>query len=125
EVAAGRRGARRVRAGRHPLHQSHARLGARAGRETGSVCCYDPAFQAGYPKTPLFDGTCRPAELAYLLLGGTDHAGPYKLTVALGCLLAPLAFVAAARGLGQPPPAALLAGGLGLAAFWATPARPL
>src|SRR5262249_18141392 len=82
-------------------------------------------FQAGYPKTPLFDGTCRPAELAYLLLGGTDHAGPYKLTVALGCLLAPLAFVAAARGLGQPPPAAPLAGGLGLAAFRAAPPRQL
>src|SRR5262245_1980725 len=125
DAAALRRDDRPVLSGRHPLHQYHARLGARAGRVTDSVCCYDPTFQAGYPKTPLFDGTCRPAELVYLWLGGTDHPGPYKLTLAVGCLLAPLAFVAAGRGLGLPPPAALLAGGLGLAAFWATPARRL
>src|SRR5262245_31670086 len=40
--------------GRHPLHLYHGYLGARSLLEHGTLCCYDPAFQAGYPKTPVF-----------------------------------------------------------------------
>src|SRR5437868_3135713 len=49
--------------GRHPLHLYHGYLGARSILEQGTPCCYDPAFQAGYPKTPVFDSGSRPAEL--------------------------------------------------------------
>src|SRR4051812_48834455 len=52
-----------VVSGRHPLHLYHGHLGALAWHHTGNVCCYDPAFQAGYPKTPIFDNGSRPAEL--------------------------------------------------------------
>src|SRR4051812_12643843 len=54
---------RPVLSGRHPLHQYHGTLGAAAFRNSRSTTCYDPAFQAGYPKTPVFDGGSRPAEL--------------------------------------------------------------
>ena len=47
--------------GRHPLHLYHGYLGARSLAERGTLCCYDPAFQAGYPKTPVFDSGSRPA----------------------------------------------------------------
>src|SRR3712207_5499770 len=50
-------------AGRHPLHLYHGFLGARALWERGTLSCYDPAFHAGYPKTPVFDSGSRPAEL--------------------------------------------------------------
>src|SRR5262249_48504647 len=58
---------RPVLSGRHPLHQYHGSLGASAFRTSRSTTCYDPAFQAGYPKTPVFDGGSRPAELFALL----------------------------------------------------------
>ena len=48
-------------AGRHPLHLYHGYLGARSLRERGALSCYDPAFHAGYPKTPVFDAGSRPA----------------------------------------------------------------
>src|SRR5436190_2214114 len=56
--------------GRHPLHLYHGFLGAQAFRERGTLCCYDPAFYAGYPKTPVFDSGSRPAELFLTLAGG-------------------------------------------------------
>src|SRR5262245_34641976 len=37
-----------ILSGRHPLHLYHGYLGAQSLRSTGSLCCYDPAFQAGY-----------------------------------------------------------------------------
>src|SRR5687767_10958960 len=52
---------RPVTSGRHPLHLYHGLLGAQAFRDRRATTCYDPAFQAGYPKTPVFDGGCRPA----------------------------------------------------------------
>src|SRR5258707_15127404 len=52
-----------VVSGRHPLHLYHGFLGARALFERGRPCCFDPGFQAGYPKTPIFDSGSRPAEL--------------------------------------------------------------
>src|SRR5437763_9550073 len=47
--------------GRHPLHLYHGTLGAWTLQQRGGVCCFDPAFHAGYPKTPVFDSGSRPA----------------------------------------------------------------
>src|SRR6516165_8703456 len=76
--------------GRHPLHLYHGTLGARSLLERGTLCCYDPGFQAGYPKTPVFDSGSRPAELFLLLAGGNYRPAAYKIGVAILCLLAPL-----------------------------------
>src|SRR5438105_8326147 len=46
---------RPVVGGRHPLHLYHGQLGAESWRAGRFGSCYDPAFQAGYPKTPVFD----------------------------------------------------------------------
>ena len=53
-----------ILSGRHPLHLYHGLLGARSFLSRGTLSCYDPAFQAGYPKTPVFDDGSRPAEIA-------------------------------------------------------------
>jgi hypothetical protein len=114
---------RPVLSGRHPLHQYHATLGASAFRHRGATTCYDPAFQAGYPKTPVFDGGCRPAEL-FFALGGSRPAA-YKTGLFACVLLIPLAFVLAGRGAGLPPGASVLAGACGILLGWTGPVRAL
>jgi hypothetical protein len=109
--------------GRHPLHLYHGTLGARSFYERGTLCCYDPSFQAGYPKTPVFDGGSRPAELFLILAGGTYRPAAYKIGLAICCLLVPLLVTAAARGAGLSRAAACLATALGLLVWWAQPAR--
>jgi hypothetical protein len=109
--------------GRHALHLYHGWLGAHAFFERGSLCCYDPSFQAGYPKTPVFDGGSRPAELFLILGGGTYQPAAYKVGLAACCLLAPLLLTAAARGAGLSRAATALAAGLGLLVWWGRPAR--
>ena len=52
---------RPVLSGRHPLHLYHGTLGAEAFGARGGTTVYDPNFQAGYAKTPWFDGASRPA----------------------------------------------------------------
>ena len=89
---------RPVLSGRHPLHLYHGTLGAEAFRARGVTTVYDPNFQAGYPKTPVFDGGCRPAELVLTIAGRGYSPAAYKVGL-FGCLLlVPLAFVLAARG---------------------------
>ena len=85
----------------------------------------DPAFQAGYPKTPVFDGGCRPAELFLVLAGGRYSPAAYKAGLFACLLLIPLVFVAAARGVGLPAGAAVLAGAGGLVLGWSGPVRLL
>ncbi len=109
--------------GRHPLHLYHGYLGARSFLERGSLCCFDPSFQAGYPKTPVFDSGSRPAELFLLLAGGRFCPAAYKLGLAALCLLTPLLLLIAARGAGLSRAASALATALGLLAWWAQPAR--
>src|SRR5262249_14521100 len=72
--------------GRHPLHLYHGFLGAQALRDHGTLCCYDPAFQAGYPKTPVFDSGCRMAELFLTLAGGGYQPAAYKVGLVVCCL---------------------------------------
>lgn len=114
---------RPVLSGRHPLHLYHATLGAAAFAERGATTCYDPNFQAGYPKTPVFDGGCRPAELFLALSGGEYRPGAYKLGLFTFLLLVPIAFVAAARGAGLPAGAAVLTGVGGVLLGWSEPVR--
>jgi hypothetical protein len=107
--------------GRHPLHLYHGFLGARALRMAGTLCCYDPAFEAGYPKTPVFDGGSRPAELFLDLAGGTYRPAAYKVGVAVCCVVVPLAVAVAAWGAGLSPWACCLAALLGMLVGWGAP----
>ena len=114
-----------VVAGRHPLHLVHGTLGADAFRARFETSCYDPRFQAGYPKTPVFDGGSRPAELALTLFPGLPPAAGYKLGLVLLCTLAPAAVAVAAAGAGVPPAGWGVAAALGCAVWWSAPGRAL
>jgi len=116
---------RPIISGRHPLHEYHGTLGALSFRNRGVTTCYDPQFQAGYPKTPVFDGGSRPAELFLYLGGGTYRPAAYKLGLFTFLILIPVAFVSAARGAGLPAGAAILSGGVGILLGWSTTARQM
>jgi hypothetical protein len=109
--------------GHHPLHFYHGLLGAQSLRERGTSCCYDPAFQAGYPKTSVFDSGSRPAELFLTLAQGDHRPAAYKIGLAVCCLAVPLLLWIAARGVGLSPATACLAIAGGLLVFWGTPGR--
>jgi hypothetical protein len=111
--------------GRHPIHLYHGYLGAQALLEHGTLCCYDPGFYAGYPKTPVFDSGSRPAELFLTLAGGTYRPEAYKIGLAACCLAVPLLLFAAARGAGLGGGTASLAVALGLLIWWSDPCRDL
>src|SRR5262249_52437727 len=112
-----------VLSGSHPLHLYHGFLGAQALRDRGSLVCYDPSFQAGYPRTPLFDGGCRPAALFLLLAGGDFDPAAYKVGLAVSCLLVPVLLLLAARGAGLDRTAAWLAAAAGVLVCWGVPGR--
>jgi hypothetical protein len=116
---------RPIVSGVHPLHLYHGSLGARALLDTGRPCCYDPAFQAGYPKTPVFDSGSRPAELFLLTTGGRMSAAAYKIGLAACCCFVPVLLLAGARGAGLSLGAASLATALGLFVWWGAPARSM
>ncbi len=105
---------RPVMSGRHPLHLYHGTLGAEAFGARGGTTVYDPNFQAGYAKTPWFDGACRPAEFVLWLAGRGYSPAAYKVGLFALLLLVPLGFVLAARGAGLPAGAAVLAGAVGV-----------
>jgi hypothetical protein len=112
-----------ILSGRHALHLYHGCLGAGSLWERGTLSCYDPAFQAGYPKTPVFDSGSRPAELFLALAGGTYRPEAYKVGLAVCCLLMPLLLAVAAHGAGLGGGAVCLATAAGLLASWSTPGR--
>jgi hypothetical protein len=112
-----------ILSGRHPLHLYHGYLGAIALREHGTLSCYDPAFHAGYPKTPVFDSGSRPAELLLTLAGGRYCPAAYKLGIALMCVLVPLLLFLAGRSVGLNRAGACLACLLGLLVWWGQPCR--
>src|SRR5207249_1868533 len=105
---------RPILSGCHPLHLYHGYLGAQSLRERGTLSCYDPAFQAGYPKTPVFDSGSRPAELFLYLAGCGYGPAAYKMGIAVCCLLVPLFLAVAARAFGLGRGSSCLAVGLGL-----------
>jgi hypothetical protein len=112
-----------VLSGRHPLHLYHGYLGAWSLWHTGSACCYDPAFQAGYPKTPVFDSGSRPAEFFLALAGGTYNPAAYKIGLAVCCMLVPVLLIVAARGAGLGLAGTFLATAMGLLVWWGGPGR--
>jgi hypothetical protein len=114
-----------ILSGRHPLHQYHGFLGARTFLQHGGVSCYDPAFHAGYPKTPIFDSGSRPAELLLMLAGGRFCPAAYKLGLAIPAALLPLGFWLAARGLGLTRFGSLLAALFALFVWWGGPCREM
>jgi hypothetical protein len=114
---------RPILSGRHPLHLYHGHLGARTLLSRGGPSCYDPAFHAGYPKTPVFDGGSRPAEVALAAVGGGFRPDAYKAGLAACVAAVPLLFWLAARGLGLPRGGACLATTLGLLVWWGGPCR--
>lgn len=112
-----------ILSGHHPLHLYHGYLGARSIWWHGTACCYDPAFQAGYPKTPVFDSGSRPAELFLSLVGGTYQPQAYKIGLAICCLLVPVVVALAARCVGLGAGGSCLAGAVGMAIWWGNPCR--
>ena len=112
---------RPILSGRHPLHLYHGTLGASAFTAGGVTTCYDPQFQAGYPKTPVFDGGSRPAELFLFLGGGRYRPAAYKLGLFAFLLAVPVAFVAAARGVGLPVGVAVMSGVGSIVLGWSQP----
>jgi hypothetical protein len=112
-----------ILSGRHPLHLYHGYLGACSLLTSGRVCCYDHAFQAGYPITPVFDSGSRPAVLFLVLAGGEYRPAVYKVGFALCCLLVPWLLLLACRGAGLCAPATVLATAAGLLVWWGTPGR--
>src|SRR5262249_44407621 len=129
-----------VLSGRHPLHLYHGTLGARALHERGTLACFDPAFYAGYPKSPVFDSGSRPAELAlavaaWIFPGRSEaedspapsdpfyNASAYKIGLAAAWAVVPWLLWTAARGVGLGRAAACLAVSLGLLTWWGRPCR--
>jgi hypothetical protein len=112
-----------VLSGRHALHQYHGQLGAQALWAHGRLCCFDPNFQAGYPKTPIFDGGSRPAELFLFLAGGGYRPAAYKAGLAVCWLAVPLLLAAAARNVGLNRAAACAVAAAGLLVWWGAPCR--
>src|SRR5437899_2941353 len=110
--------------GRHALHFYHGTLGAQSLRDRGRLSCYDPAFQAGYPKTPVFDAGSRPAELFLTLVGGRFKPEAYKIGLAICCAAVPIFLWGAARGMGFDRATCALACILGSLVHWGGPGRP-
>ena len=114
---------RPILSGRHPLHLYHGFSERGRCSTAARLSCYDPAFQAGYPKTPVFDGGSRPAELVLAAAGGRYSPAAYKIGHAGLCLLAPLLLFAggAGRGLTRVGARAWPCG-LGMLVWWGSPA---
>ncbi|MCS7046435.1 MAG: hypothetical protein NZO58_08775, partial [Gemmataceae bacterium] len=111
-----------VLSGRHPQHQYLGCIGAEAIAKTGRPCAYVPDFQAGFPKTPIFNGS-RLAEVFYYL-GGIGHSPrAYKIGLALTCLLVPLLVALAARGMGLDWASTFVATTLGILIWWGPQCR--
>ncbi len=114
---------RPIVSGRHPLHLYHGYLGAQSLRDRGTASCYDPAFNAGYPKTPVFDSGSRPAEMMLLAAGATYSPRAYKIGLAILCAAVAFLLALGGRGAGLTWAGTGLAVALGLAVWWGQPSR--
>lgn len=113
---------RPIFSGAHPQHLYLASLGAQSLASGGTCCVYDPAFAAGYPKTPVFNGS-RLAEIVLLLGGATYNPAAYKVGVLLLCLLVTMLLALAAFGSGLSTAAGLGATALGMLLAWGPAGR--
>jgi hypothetical protein len=100
-------------------------LGARSLRERGTPSCYDPAFQGGYPKTPVFDPASRPAELFLSLAGGRFRPDAYKIGLAFCFVLAPVFFWTTSRSMGFNRANSGLAAVMASLVCWGAPGREI
>ena len=108
--------------GHHPEHLYLGTVGAQSLWRSGHSCCFDPAFQAGYPKTPVFNGS-RLAELAVFVCGGEYNPAAYKIEIAVVCMIVPLLLFMAARGVGLNAGGVLLSVVLGMLVWWGNPCQ--
>lgn len=113
---------RPVLSGAHPQHLYLATLGAQSIGCSGTCCVYDPAFAAGYPKTPIFNGS-RLAEIVLLVGGGSYNPAAYKIGLVLLCLLVPLLVALAALGAGFPASSSLVATAAAMLLAWGPSGR--
>lgn len=111
-----------ILSGLHPQHFYIGNLGAEALQRNGRSCCYDIFFQAGFPKTPIFNGS-RVPELLIYIAGRGHRAAAYKIGVLLLCLAVPVLLFLSARGAGLSRAASNLATAAGLLIWWGYPAR--
>lgn len=106
--------------GKHPANLYLGMVAARALAATGDCCCYDPAYNAATPVTPIYGGS-RLAQL-FLLAGGADYQpAAYKIGLALCCLFVPFLLVVAGRGFGLTWGSTLLATAAALMLWWGNP----
>lgn len=103
--------------GVHPQHLYLGAVGARGILVQGRTTVFDHANLAGYPKTPIFDGS-RLAELFLLLGGGTYQPVAYKIGFASLCLLVPLFLLITCKTLALGNATSLLATFLGQLVWW-------
>jgi hypothetical protein len=109
--------------GSHPTNLYLSTLGAQALATTGNSCCYDMNFQAGYPRTPIINGS-RVAEIFLLAAGGSTYKpAAYKIGLAIISMLVPLFLLLASRAAGLERGTSLLATLLGLLIWWGKPAQ--
>ena len=114
---------RPIVSGVHPQNLYLGEIGVHGIHALGRTTVYDPNFQEGYPKTPIFDGG-RLAELFMLMappsppsqMGG--GAAAYKIGFASLCLLVPLFLLLAGKTLGLGNGTTLLATFLGQLIWW-------
>jgi uncharacterized membrane protein YeaQ/YmgE (transglycosylase-associated protein family) len=115
-----------VTSGEYPLRLYHAGLGAATLRENFGSTCYDPNFQAGYPKTPIFDAAARPLEPVLALCNDHTQWPMVAKWFLLGVTLAiPLVLCAVARGFQIPAMASILVALGGAVLCWMNPVLPL
>ncbi len=111
-----------VLSGAHPQHQYLGAKGALALKVTGQPCAYDPAFQCGFLKTPIFNGS-RLAEVFLFAVDGSYRPAAYKFGIVAICMLVPVLLIVAARGAGLDRGTALLAGAAGILIWWGPHSR--
>ncbi len=106
--------------GKHPGNLYLGTQQAQALAATGSCCCYVSAYQAGFPVTPIFNGSR--LALLFLLPAGSDYQpAAYKIGLACACWLAPFLLVLAGRAFGLGWGTTLLASAAALLLWWGHP----
>jgi hypothetical protein len=113
---------RPVISGAHPQNLYLGSVGAQSQATSGTFCAYDPAFAAGFPKTPIFNGS-RFAEIMLLLGGGAYNPAAYKVGLWVMCSLVPLWLLVGCWGAGLSRGASLLALALGILVSWGPSGR--
>jgi hypothetical protein len=122
--------------GRYPIHLHHGMLGAGHFAETWSTTCYDPDYQAGYLKTPIFDGGSRPTELTLLIASflhrpetdadsWSEAVRASKWGIVGSLLLIPILLAVAARGFGLRGPSLVLVATGSVCVTWSPVCRAM